>query len=141
VRDHAAELASLLDALHVPAGTEVVVVDDGTPDAAAVPAAAAGRAEVLRHDTSLGPGAARDTGWRASSGDVVAFVDADVQLNDGWLAPLLAPLADPAVGIVAPRVRSRPGPSLLERHERHRSPLDLGAREARVVPRGRVSYV
>ena len=141
VRDHAAELASLLDALHVPPRTEVVVVDDGTGDPAVVPGAAAGRADVLRHDTSLGPGAARDTGWRASTGDVVAFVDADVRLADGWLDPLIAHLADPAVGLVAPRVRSRPGPSLLERYERHRSPLDLGAREARVVPRGRVSYV
>lgn len=141
VRDHATELGSLLGALHVPAGTEVVVVDDGTADPTVVPRAVAGRAKVLRHDVSLGPGSARDTGWRAASGDVVAFVDADVEPAAGWLEPLLAHLADPAVGIVAPRVRSRTGPSLLERYERHRSPLDLGDREARVVPRGRVSYV
>lgn len=141
VRDHAADLASLLDGLRVPEGTEVLVVDDGSADPTAVPAVVAGRASVLRHDDSLGPGAARDTGWRAVSGDVVAFVDADVAPAAGWLDPLLAHLADPSVGIVAPRVRSRPGPSLLERYERHRSPLDLGPREARVVPRGRVSYV
>ena len=141
VRDHAVELGALLDALQAPAGTEVVVVDDGTADPTAVPDAVAGRATVLRHDRSLGPGAARDTGWRASSGEVVVFVDADVAPGAGWLEPLLAHLADPAVGIIAPRVRSRPGRSLLERYERHRSPLDLGDREARVVPRGRVSYV
>jgi mycofactocin system glycosyltransferase len=141
VRDHVAELAALLDALDVPDGTEVVVVDDGTADPAAVPAAVAGRATVLRHGVSRGPGSARDTGWRASSGEVVAFVDADVEPGPGWLDPLLAHLVDPAVGMVAPRVRSRLGPSLLERYERHRSPLDLGPREALVVPRGRVSYV
>lgn len=141
VRDHAVELAELLDALDLPAGTEVVVVDDGAPDPATVPEVVAGRAAVLRHPTSLGPGAARDTGWRATTGDVVAFLDADVVPGAGWLAPLLAHLLDPAVGMVAPRVRSRPGPTLLERYERHRSPLDLGDREARVVPRGRVSYV
>jgi mycofactocin glycosyltransferase len=99
------------------------------------------RGRLLRHDRSQGPGAARNTGWRAATSDVIAFLDADVVPGEGWIGPLLAHFADPAVGFVAPRVRSRPGPSLLERYERHRSPLDLGPSEARVVPRGRVSYV
>lgn len=141
VRDHADELGALLEDLHVPPGTEVVVVDDGSADRAAVPRVVAGRATILRHERSLGPGPARDAGWRASSGEVIAFIDADVVPTPGWLDLLLAHLCDPAVGVVAPRVRSRPGASLLERYERHRSPLDLGDREARVVPRGRVSYV
>lgn len=145
VRDHAAELAALLDLLDrlddVPAGTEVVVVDDGSADPDAVRAVADRRASVVRHERALGPGPARDAGWRAASGDVVAFLDADVLPTEGWLEPLLAHLRDPEVGLVAPRVRSRPGVSLLERYERHRSPLDLGDREALVVPRGRVSYV
>jgi mycofactocin glycosyltransferase len=141
VREHVEELACLLDALELPAPAELVVVDDGSADPGAVRGVVGHRGRVLRHERSLGPGAARDTGWRAATGDVIAFVDADVEPAPGWLDPLLAHLADPAVGIVAPRVRSRPGPSLLERYERHRSPLDLGDREALVVPRGRVSYV
>lgn len=142
VRDHTAELADLLDHLDdVPAGATLVVVDDGSTDPSAVRAVAGGRATVLRHEQPLGPGAAREAGWRAVDGDVVVFLDADVVPARGWLEPLLAHLRDPAVGLVAPRVRSRPGPSVLARYERHRSPLDLGGREARVVPRGRVSYV
>lgn len=141
VRDHAAELAALLDALVLPDGTEVVVVDDGSASSEGVRTAVDGRASLLRHEVALGPGPARDAGWRAATGDLIAFVDADVEPGPGWLGPLLAHLSDPTVGIVAPRVRSRPGTSLLERYERHRSPLDLGAREARVGPRGRVSYV
>lgn len=141
VRDHGEQLGAMLDALDVPAGTEVVVVDDGSADPAALRAIVADRARVLRHEHPLGPGAARDAGWRAASGEVIAFVDADVEPTPGWLPTLLAHLRDPGVGLVAPRVRSRPGSSLLERYERHRSPLDLGSREARVVPRGRVSYV
>lgn len=141
VRDHVEELTGLLETLDVPTETEVVVVDDGSADRGALRRAAGERATVVRHDRSLGPGPARNTGWRAATGDVIAFVDADVQPTPGWLEPLLAHLADPAVGIVAPRVRSRPGPSILERYERHRSPLDLGHAEARVLPRGRVSYV
>ena len=141
VRDHAAAVGPLLEALGPSAAAEVLVVDDGSADPAALRQAVDGRATILRHDASLGPGAARDTGWRAATGDVIAFVDADVEPTPGWLAPLLAHLSDPAVGLVAPRVRSRPGPSLLARYERHRSPLDLGDREALVMPRGRVSYV
>lgn len=142
VRDHAAELGELLDHLTgLPERAEVIVVDDASADPCAVERVVAGRATVLRHDRSRGPGGARDTGWRAANGSVVAFVDADVVPGPDWLAPLLAHLVDPRVGMVAPRVRSRPGRSLLERYERHRSPLDLGDREALVVPRGRVSYV
>lgn len=144
VRDHATDLSVLLAALgeaDLPVGTEVVVVDDGSRDPGALATVVAGRGRLLRHDRSLGPGAARDTGWRAATGDVIAFVDADVTPGEGWPGRLLAHLADPAVAFVAPRVRSRPGPSLLERYERHRSPLDLGPSEARVRPRSRVSYV
>ncbi|MFP5322752.1 MAG: mycofactocin biosynthesis glycosyltransferase MftF [Acidimicrobiia bacterium] len=140
VRDDVAGVAALLDRLPPRLG-EVVVVDDGSADPEALAAAVGARATVRRHERSLGPGAARDTGWRTTSGDVVVFVDADVTPGDGWLEPLLAHLLDPAVGVVAPRVRSRPGSTLLERYERHRSPLDLGPTEARVVPRSRVAYV
>jgi mycofactocin system glycosyltransferase len=139
VRDDPAGVATLLDALGTHA--EVVVVDDGSADPGALHAVVAGRAAVLRHERSLGPGAARNTGWRAAAGDVIAFLDADVTPVGGWLPSLLGHLADPRVGMVAPRVRSRPGPTGRERYERHRSPLDLGPAEARVVPRGRVSYV
>lgn len=139
VRDDPAGVATLLDAVGGP--SEVVVVDDGSSDRAALLDAVGGRAVVLHHDRPRGPGAARDAGWRAASGEVIAFVDADVVPSDGWLPRLLAHLADPQVGLVAPRVRSRPGPSVLERYERHRSPLDLGPAEARVAPRSRVSYV
>ena len=63
---------------------------------------------------------------------LVAFVDADVELPDGWLDPLLAHFADPRVGLVAPRVRSAEAPGALARYERTGSPLDLGTEPARV---------
>lgn len=155
VRDDPAGVSALLDALLADevvrvggsgAGgarttTKAVVVDDGSSDPAALRDAVGARAVVVRHDRSLGPAAARDTGWRVAGGDVIAFLDADVVPTPGWLPLLLAHLADPRVGLVAPRVRSRPGPTVLERYERHRSPLDLGPDEARVAPRSRVSYV
>ena len=72
---------------------------------------------------------------------LVAFVDSDVVLPDGWLDELLPHFDDPRVGLVAPRIRSTPGTSVLERYEAQRSPLDLGPEPARIRAGTRVSYV
>jgi mycofactocin system glycosyltransferase len=72
---------------------------------------------------------------------LVALVDRDVVLEDGWLGALLAHLGDPRVGIVAPRIRAAGGPGALARFDQDRSPLDLGPVEARVAPGTRVGYV
>lgn len=99
-----------------------VVIDDGS-----VPplAGATDRLAVNR-----GPAAARNAARAHVRGELVAFVDADVELPDGWLLPLLAHFDDPAVGLVAPRVRGERG-----------SPLDLGDAPARIRAGTRVSYV
>lgn len=112
---------------------ERIVVDDGS----ASPVAEA----ELRHERPAGPAAARNAGWRRVGAELVAFVDADVEPEPGWLDPLLAQFADPAVAAVAPRIRSRPARGRLARYERDRSSLDLGARPAPVRPMSRVSYV
>ncbi|MFI8952053.1 mycofactocin biosynthesis glycosyltransferase MftF [Streptomyces sp. NPDC053750] len=111
----------------------VVVVDDGS----AVPHPSA----AVRHPAPRGPAAARNTGWRLAGTRFVAFLDADVVPEEGWLEPLLAHFADPTVAAVAPRVRSVPGTTALERYEQDRSPLDLGPLPAVVRPGSRVSYV
>jgi mycofactocin system glycosyltransferase len=124
---------------------EIVVVDDGSLDASAV-ADVSRRcgARVVRHGTPRGPGAARNTGWRATTAPVVAFVDADVEPATGWLPTLLAHLADTTVVAVAPRIVTLvPAgvPEWLAAYERARSPLDLGPAEAPVRPGSRVPYV
>ncbi|HET6953163.1 MAG TPA: glycosyltransferase, partial [Acidimicrobiales bacterium] len=140
VRDAADGLRRTLATLG-PVG-EVVVVDDGSHDAGAVTRAAGG-ARVLRNDRSVGPGAARQRGWRATGRPFVAFVDDGVEAPDGWLAPLLAHLGDPAVAAVAPRVASSPGRAgpALAAYEAVRSSLDLGPVAAPVRPGSRVPYV
>lgn len=57
---------------------EVVVVDDGSSDATAATAAAAG-ARVLRHPYRKGNGAAVKTGLRGAAGEFVLIMDADGQ--------------------------------------------------------------
>jgi len=125
-------------------GLRVLVVDDGS----AIPVSVADFAgthcdvEVLRHPVSRGPAAARNTGLAASHTDFVAFLDSDVVPRRGWLEALLGHFCDPAVALVAPRIVGMSATdNLVGRYEAVRSSLDLGHREAPVVPYSTVSYV
>ncbi|MDB9494381.1 glycosyltransferase [Spirulina major CS-329] len=60
--------------------------------------------------------AARNAGILAAQGEILAFTDADCRPEPGWLANLVAPFADPGVGLVAGEVVALPGNSLLERY-------------------------
>lgn len=79
---------------------EILVVDDGSIDATATVARAAG-ATVLSNPYSLGNGASIKRGARAAKGEVIVFMDADGQHQPGDVAVLLAELEkghDMAVG-------------------------------------------
>lgn len=110
-----------------------VIVDDGSP----VPIAGA----AIRLPDNRGPGAARNAGLANVTTPLVAFVDTDVLVPDGWLEPLLPHFADPSVALVAPRVRSAIVESPVGAYEREHSPLDLGSEPARIRAGTRVSYV
>jgi mycofactocin system glycosyltransferase len=98
--------------------------------------------EVLRHPRSRGPAAARNTGLAACPTDFVAFLDSDVVPRRGWLEALLGHFCDPTVALVAPRIVGLPqSDHLVARYEAVRSSLDLGQREAPVIPYSPVSYV
>ncbi len=145
VRDRPAGVARLLAALRADpatAGVRVLVVDDGSADPAALAEAARG-AEVVRHPRSRGPAAARDTGLRAATTAVVAFLDSDCVPQRGWLATLLPHLADPRLAVVAPRVVALPParPGWVTRYEAAVSALDMGPAPASVAPGTAVSYL
>ncbi len=145
VRDNLTGLRRLVMSLR---GLTVVVVDDGSstpvtdhdfPDAPC-------DIEIVRHDRSRGPAAARNTGLQRCRTDFVAFLDSDVEPRRGWLESLLGHFCDPAVALAAPRIvalgtDSASAGSLLARYEAGRSALDLGEREAPVLPYSTVSYV
>ncbi len=109
-RDLEAALAALAAQRLQGASFEVLVVDDGSGDgtwemlaARSESGAAAGEGaslRALRHERSVGPGAARNGAARAASGDVLVFLDSDCVPHAGWLEAMLAPLRDPAVGAV-----------------------------------------
>ncbi len=70
---------------------EIIVVDDGSTDATADLAEAAG-ATVVRHPESLGNGAAVKSGARAAKGEILALMDGDGQHDPRELGKLLARL-------------------------------------------------
>ncbi len=126
---------------------DIVVVDDASPSGDEVREVTERHgARYLRRATNGGPAAARMTGWRqvVADGlpDLVGFVDSDIEVGPDWLAPVVGLFADDHVGLVAPRVRHRGhAASALDRYEAANSPLDLGARPARIVAGTRVAYV
>jgi len=102
VHNEAATLASVV--ARVPAGWDVVVVDDGSTDGSASLAASAA-AHVVRHPSNRGLGAAVRTGLeeaRRRGASVVAFLDADGEYDPAQLDDLAAPIlrgeADYVVG-------------------------------------------
>jgi len=131
----------------VGAEVPVVVVDDASDHPSAV-------AEVCRrHGARLiartvngGPGAARNDGLAVVGTDLIAFVDSDCTVPDGWLRELTWMFDDPCLGAVAPRVRPDPGdPSAvgtaLSRFSGSRSALDMGPDRSEVGPDRPVRHV
>ena len=119
-------------------GDAIVVDDASDPPLATMPGY-----RLIRLAINRGPGAARNAGLAEVTTPLVAFVDTDVDVDvdDGWLRPLLPHFNDPRVALVAPRVHSCGGASVLAKYEAARSPLDLGDQAARIAAGTRVSYV
>lgn len=80
---------------------ELIVVDDGSRDHTASLAERLAD-QVLRHGANRGKGAALQTGWNASAGEIVVFLDADLAESAAeahrLIAPVLAGECDMAIG-------------------------------------------
>lgn len=98
-RDRSEKLSRLLESLRGQTldrdAFEVVVVDDASSDDSAATLEAerdAGglRLVTLAHERSRGPAAARNAGWRAATGGIIAFTDDDCEADPRWLEALTA---------------------------------------------------
>jgi GT2 family glycosyltransferase len=120
--NRAARLSRLLEALraqtHPRERFEVVVVDDGSSDeTGALLGREAERGElrlrVLERERNGGWAVAREEGWRAATGEIVAFTDDDCVPDPEWLAAGLRACEQQPGAIVQGRTEPIP-----EEHER-----------------------
>jgi GT2 family glycosyltransferase len=112
------------------AGGELVVVDDAGPSETVRALCERFGARYEPHARPRGLNVARNTGVARSAGELVAFVDDDVEACDGWLAALLAaarahPNVDVFTGPIVARLEGRP-PRTCGREGSPITSLDLG---------------
>jgi mycofactocin glycosyltransferase len=107
--------------------TEVVVVDDGSRRPAMVAQAAERHgARLVVNERNRGPSFSRNRAARASSAEILAFVDSDCVPGRSWLRDLIPYFAWGRVGAVGGRTVGYYTESLLDRYEEVSSPLDMG---------------
>jgi GT2 family glycosyltransferase len=101
--DLVASVASVAAQTVVPA--ELIVVADHNPALLqrATEAFTNDSVRVVGNDRTAGLSGARNTGYLATKGEIVAFLDDDAAADPGWLAEMLAPYEDPDVGAVGGR--------------------------------------
>lgn len=101
---------------------EVIIVDDGSEDGTRAIAARFSSFNYIDLGSNRGLSAARNAGVRAARGEIIAFTDADCQVDDQWLRFLVAAfehndwaavggpnLLPPEDGYVASAVMATPG--------------------------------
>ena len=91
----------------------VIVVDDCSP--VLLPQLSA--AQVVRTDFASGPGSARNIGLQLVATPLVAFIDLDVSIAPETINEMLPYFNAQRVGLVAPRVCSKPGAEIIAQYE------------------------
>jgi GT2 family glycosyltransferase len=115
------------------AGAELIVVDDAGPSEQGRVLAQRFGARYEPHPRPLGLNVARNTGVECSTGELVVFVDDDIEVCDGWLAALLAaarehPDVEVFTGPIVPRLEGNP-PRSCGREGPPITSLDLGRKD------------
>jgi GT2 family glycosyltransferase len=115
------------------ARAELLVVDDAGPSEPIRLLSERFDARYEPHPLPLGLNVARNTGVERSRGELVVFVDDDVEVSDGWLEALLAaarehPDVEVFTGPIGPRREGSP-PRTCGREAAPITSLDLGPRD------------
>ncbi len=116
------------------AGAEVIVVDDDGPGEQQRALVERFGARYVAHERPLGLNHARNTGVQRTSGELVVFVDDDVEVSPDWLKGLLrAAGAYPDVAVftgpIHPRLEGR-APRSCGRERPPLTSLDLGSQDS-----------
>jgi glycosyltransferase involved in cell wall biosynthesis len=97
---------------------EILIVDNNSTDRSAEIVREYPRARLLREPIQ-GDFASRNRGLMESTGEVLAFTDADTAPDPDWLSNIAKTMADPKLGIIVGKLRFGPGRALamLEAYE------------------------
>jgi glycosyltransferase involved in cell wall biosynthesis len=89
--------------------SEVIVVDDGSYDKTVIKASEAG-ATVISHTSNQGKGSAIETGLRHSKGDIIAFIDGDLQdLKSEQIDVMIRPIMEGKTDITKTKFKREHG--------------------------------
>lgn len=90
----------------LPAGSEILVIDNGSTDGCADFLVEEPReaVELIRVSEPLGVAAARNRGLARARGEIVVFSDAHMDLPEGWWQPIVDTLNRPEVGVAGPGI-------------------------------------
>jgi cellulose synthase/poly-beta-1,6-N-acetylglucosamine synthase-like glycosyltransferase len=117
VRDGESTIGDCLDAIlatdYPVDRREIVVVDNGSTDGTA--AQIQSRSVRYLREPERGVSNARNRGIAGSTGDILAFVDADCLVESQWLTELVRPFADPEVGSVGGDLQHAPATTAAQR--------------------------
>ncbi len=94
----------------------LIVVDNASTDgsAEALTAKYGSRLTLVRSERNLGFAAGNNLGFRHAQGDFLLLLNNDAVAEPTWAEELLAPTADPAVGMVASKILCLAAPSRLD---------------------------
>jgi len=114
---------------HAPADTEIVVVDDASPDhAVSRTAGAFAGVRVLRLPRRRGFCAAVNAGIRAARHPIIELLNDDTEVSAGWAEAALDPFVNPQVAAVAPLVLQCDSP---QRHKERKEKKRITDQELR----------
>ncbi len=104
---------AILSTDYPPERREILIVDNASTDRTAVQIHE--RPVRYLHEPEPGVSNARNRGIAESTGEILAFVDADCLVEPQWLAELVRPFEDPEVGAVGGNLEHAPATTPTER--------------------------
>jgi glycosyltransferase involved in cell wall biosynthesis len=108
------ELLGILQKIAYPFA-EILVIDDGSRQPYFIPPEINLQVHVVRLPQNLGISLSKRHGVKASTGDIVFYVDADVRPHPKWLKEALLQLMEKDVGLVGTTIAPRRGSSYLSK--------------------------
>lgn len=118
VRNGASSIGRCLESLQAldwPADRrEILVIDNGSTDGTVAIIKQHGFSPLI--EPRRGAALARNRGWRAAKGDLVAFTDSDCRVSPGWIRGLTRVFDDPKVGGAGGRLAPAPPTGVIEEY-------------------------